>query len=257
MSRPVRLTAAALAAVVLLASCKVDVHLGVRVSENGSGVVQARFVLDRDALDAIGGDLGERLRVADLVQAGWAVDVNETDAGAEAVAEKRFRTPEELTAIVDQLSGDVGPFRDFVLRRHRSTFETDFSFEGRVDLDAGVGASSLDPEDEGVVAELEDEGIQVEQLREFLRERVDQSFDVEVVVDLPGDGSHNAPREVGGEPRWTPRPGEVLELKAASSERHLDRLVLVSLGSVLGLGAAGVLAAWAVRRRRVPVTPSP
>lgn len=243
-----------LAAALFLTACKVDVHVGVRVGENGSGSVRARFVLDSDALQAVGGALSERLRVADLIQAGWTVEIDDREGGgAEAVAEKRFNTPEELTAVIDELSGDIGPFRDFVLERDHSTFGTDFSFTGRVDLESGVGPSALDPDDEGVVAELVEEGVEVEEIREFLRERVDQAFDIEVVVELPGDGPHNAPREVGGEPRWTPRPSEAVELMAESSERDLDRMVLVGLGVVFGLAAIGTLTGWGARRRRPPI----
>lgn len=232
----------------LLTSCKVDAHLGVRVAEDGSGSVEARFVLDRDALAALGGgDLSRRLRAADLVQAGWTVEVEGAEdggggaGGARIAAEKGFATPGELTEVVDELSGRVGPFRGFALTRHRSAFSTGFTFEGRVDLRGGVGPSSLDPGDEGVVAELEGEGVEIGALREFLRERIDEAVGLEVVVDLPGDGSHNAPHEARGEPRWTPRPGEAVELRAESKEQDLDRIALVALGALLAAAALWLL----------------
>ena len=246
-----RRLAVLVAATLLLTSCKVDVQLGIRAAEDGSGAVRARFVLDGDALDAIGGDLEEQLRVADLLQSGWKVDVSERKGGgAEAVAEKRFAGPEEFSAAIDELSGDIGPFQDFGLRRERSTFSTSFRFEGKVDLESGVGASSLNPQDPGITEEIEAQGVDVEQLREFLRERVDQAFDFEIVVDLPGSGSNNAPDEVGGAPRWTPRVGEVVVLRAESSATDADRIALVVLGTVLLLVAAGIGVAWWIRRRR-------
>lgn len=253
-----RLAAALACAALLFTSCKVDVHLGVRVAENGSGAVRARFVLDQDALEAVGGDLAGRLRVADLVQASWKVEVDDTEGGgAEAVAEKAFARPEELTAIIDELSGDVGPFREFVLRRDRSLFRTEFTFKARVDLKSGVGPSTLDPADEGIAAELADEDVEVEELGEFLAERVDRAFGFEVVVDLPGEGSNNAPKHVGDDPRWAPRVGEVVELKAESSETDLDRIALVVIGGVLtvaAVAAVGVFTGWRFRRRRASST---
>lgn len=248
----------AMAAVVVLTSCKVDVHVGVRVYENGSGSVVARFVLDRAAIDAIGGDFEEQLRVADLIQAGWDVQVEAgKDGGAEAVAEKPFNRPEELTAIIDELSGDIGPFRDFRLTRERSTFRTDFTFAGRVDLETGIGASSIDPEDEAVRVEIEEEGVGVEELREFLKERVDEVFTFEVVAYLPGGGEHNAPEDLAGAPQWAPQVGEVVELKAESSLLATDRVALVVIGAGLGLTALAILLGVRFRHRAHEPRPSP
>lgn len=246
MRRPARgaVFAVALSLVLLLTSCKVDARLGVRVREDGSGSVEARFVLDRDALAALGGDLSKRLRAADLVQAGWRVEVEGNEGGgAEAVAQKGFATPGELAEVIEELSGRVGPFRGFTLTRDRSTFSTAFSFEGRVDLRGGVGPSALDPGDEDVVAELEGEGVEVGALRELLRERIDGAVGLEVVVDLPGDGPHNAPEELAGEPRWTPRAGEAAELSAESERQDLDRIALVALGALFGAAALWFLLA--------------
>lgn len=245
LTRRVPAGVAILFALLAMTGCKVDVHLGVRVAENGSGSVVARFVLDDDALRAVGGDLKEQLRVGDLTQAGWEVTVEPTsDGGAEAVAEKGFARPEELTAVIGQLSGDVGPFRDFRLGRKHSTFRTEFEFRGQVDLESGIGGSSLDPNDEGIAAEIEAQGVEIEQLREFLKDRVDKAFTVEVVVDMPGGGSHNAPKALAGAPQWTPRLGEVADLKASSSLFALDRAVLVGIGGVLGVAAIVAFAAW-------------
>lgn len=239
----------------VLTGCKVDLRLEVRVAEDGSGRVVARFVLDRAAVDAIGGDVGEKLRVADLEQARWAVDVTRTDeGGAEVVAEKRFARPEELPAVIEQLSGDEGPFQGFSLTRERSTFRTSFVFAGRVDLESGIGASSLDPDDAGVAAEIVEEGIEVEQLREFLKERVDPAFSVAVVVDMPGGGSHNAPKQSESAPQWAPQLGEVTELRAEASDFALDRAMLVGSGVALGLASLAAFARWwrVSRRRSLP-----
>ncbi|MBI2168858.1 MAG: hypothetical protein HYU28_05065, partial [Actinobacteria bacterium] len=236
------------------------VRVGVRVNENGSGVAQARFDADADALEAIGGDpasssqgaaraLEKRLRVADLVEAGWTVEVDDggsgKQTGATVVLEKDFATPDELAKVIDELSGDAGPFRDFHLTRKTSTFRTEFAFQGTVDLDAGIAGTALDPADAGIAPELADEDVEIAELSEFLRERIDEVFNIEVVVAMPGDGSHNAPGELAGEPRWTPSVGEAVELKAESSDLASDRLALVAFGLLLG----GVSAAMFVRHR--------
>lgn len=252
------LTVAAVLALVAT-SCKVDVRLGIRARENGSGEVQARFVLDDDARDVLGGDLEEQLRVADLVQAGWEVDVDENDDGAEIRASRSFATPRELTGVIGQLSGEAGPFRDFRLDRNRSAFRTDFEFTGMVDLEGGVGATTLDPGDEDVASEVEEQGVELEELRAYLSERMDAGFNIEVVAEMPGEGSHNAPSELAGEPRWQPLPGEVIELSASSSELDLDRVVLVAIAAALALASAAFFARWwwSRRTRQGSVTPRP
>jgi len=157
-----RLAAPLILIAVLLSSCKVDVHLGVRVRDNGSGTVQARFVVDREAVEAVGGDVEGALRVEDLVAAGWEVTVDQGDDGAEVVAQRGFASPEGLTRVVGELSGPEGPFRDFAVSRSRSTFRTSFEFEVVVDMPGGgnhnapetkAGAPRWAPE-VGEVAEL-------------------------------------------------------------------------------------------------------
>lgn len=234
-----------------LSACKVDVSLGVGVDDDGSGRVQVRFVLDAEAIEAIGGELGENLRVADLLQAGWQVQVDEDDDGAEVVATREFGTPEQLTEVVDELSGDVGPFRDFRLTRDRSFARTRFAFEGTVDLEGGVGGTTLDPSDLAVAEELEGEDVGVDDVQRFLSEQLDEVFGFEVVVALPGDGAHNAPSEVGGEPRWSPKVGETVQLRADATSTDLARITWLALAGLLLALAVGVYTGriW-VRRRR-------
>lgn len=248
--RRTRLVAAASAMVVLLAGCKVDIRLVVAADDDGSGSVTARFTLDAAAVETLGGDVESRLRVADLIQAGWDVDVEPAEAGTIVEARKAFSRPEELTGVIEELSGDTGPFRDFRLERSRSQFRTSFEFRGDVDLGAGVGASALDPGDDSLAAELSDEGIDVQALREFLGDRLDRAFSFEIVAALPGDGSHNAPGTISGEPTWRPSVGERVALRASSSDLDEARIALVALGAVLFLGAVALAATGRRRARR-------
>lgn len=235
-----RLAALVAAAALVFSACEVDVTLGVRVGDDGSGEVRAEFVLDEEAVDSLGGELGQALRVADLIQAGWEVEVDDEVEGAAAVATKRFGTPEQLRQVIAELSGEAGPFRDFRVARDRGFFTTEYEFAGSVDLEGGVGATALDPGDGALDVELEDEDVEIEELQAFLSERLTDVFDIRVIVAMPGDGSNNAPAAAGGEPQWNPAVGEVVELRASSSSLDVARIVWLALGVVLLLLAAGV-----------------
>lgn len=228
-----------------LSSCKVDVRLDVRVGENGSGVVQARFTLDREALEAVGGNLETALAVDDLVAAGWHVDVEPNGGGAEVTAERGFGDPADLTRVIGELSGERGPFRGFRLTRKHSAFRTSFAFRGGVDLADGVGPTLIDPSDAIVSAEAEHREVEVDEIRDYLLEQLDGAVTVEVTVALPGRGAHNAPGTRAGEPRWAPTPGDVVALSADSSVFELDRAVLVAIGGLLAAAALFTL----LRRR--------
>lgn len=255
----VRLAVIVAVAALVFSACKVDVTLGVRVADDGSGEVRAAFVLDEEAVDAVGGELGPALRVADLIQAGWEVDVDdEVDGGgAEAVAIKRFGTPEQLGDVIDELSGETGPFRDFRVTRDRGFFTTDYEFTGTVDLEGGVGATALDPGDDALATELEGEGVDIEALRDFLSERLAGVFDVQVIVAMPGDGSNNAPVSAGGEPSWSPDIGETAELRASSSSLDVLRIFWLAFGAVVLLLAVAVFTGRIVLGRRAGGEPRP
>lgn len=248
----VRLAAVVAVAALVFSACKIDVTLGVRVDDDGSGEVRAEFVLDEEAVDALGGELGQALRVADLIQAGWEVEVDDEveGGGARAVAVKRFGTPEQLSDVVDELSGEAGPFQDFRVTREPGVFTTAYEFSGTVDLEGGVGATALDPGDEALDTELEGEDVEIEELQEFLSERLADVFDIQVIVVMPGDGSNNAPASAGGEPRWTPMVGEAAGLRASSSSLDVARIVWFALGVVLLLSAVGVFTGRVIVGRR-------
>lgn len=235
----------------LFTSCRVDVQLLVAAEEDGSGLVRATFVIDEEALDALGGDLEDRLRVSDLLQVGWTVTTTpEEGGGAAVVAEKAFVDPDDLTVVIRELSGETGPLRDVRLTRSRSRFRTSFDFSGLVDLTAGVAGSSLDPDDEGLVQSLADEGVDVDTLSSFLGARIDEAFSFEIVAALPGDGDDNAPHSVGGEPAWRPEVGDEVVLQASSSRLDTIRVALLAAAALFGVLALGVVSDWGRRRRR-------
>jgi hypothetical protein len=217
-------------ATLLLAACQVDVHVGVQVNEDGAGSVTVAAGLDDAALARVG-NIGQQLRVDDLEAAGWNVTAPTREGDVTWVrASKGFTTPEEAGAVLDELTGPEGPFRDFAVRVDDGTFGTDYAVDGVVDLTGGPAAFG---DDElaallggdplgGTVAEVErEEGRPVAEMVNF-----------EVSVSLPGQSDPTV---------FTPNfaDGQPTEISASSSQRSgLASLAiwgLVALVGVIGL----------------------
>jgi len=123
---------------VLLASgCQVQIHTTVTMLENGHGTVTQAVGFDDAALRRVG-NLDEQLRVDDLTQAGWTVDPAVTEGDTTWVrAHHGFSSPQEATALVGQLSGPDGPYRDVVVERSEGLLSATYSVAGVIDPTAG------------------------------------------------------------------------------------------------------------------------
>jgi hypothetical protein len=123
---------------VLLASgCQVQIHTTVTMQENGHGTVMQAVGFDDAALRRVG-NLDEQLRVDDLTPAGWTVDPAVKDGETTWVrAHHEFSNPAEATALVGQLSGPDGPYRDVLVERSEGVLSSSFSVAGVIDPTAG------------------------------------------------------------------------------------------------------------------------
>ncbi|HUR22613.1 MAG TPA: hypothetical protein VMZ73_01955, partial [Acidimicrobiales bacterium] len=95
-------------------ACQVTLAAGVDVARDGTGRVTAGLGLDADALKEVG-DSATALRLDDVRQAGWQVEAprKEDDGLTWFRASKPFSDPEQVPAILAELNGAAGPFRDF------------------------------------------------------------------------------------------------------------------------------------------------
>jgi len=210
------------ALVLLLASaCQITVQAGVDAKADGSGFVRAAVGLDADASKAAP-DLAKQLRVDDLRQAGWTVTGpdNEGDGLTWVRASKPFSTPAQATAVMNELGGPKGPFRELVLRQHRSLLKSQTEFSGVVDLSEGLSAF-VDPE------------LQTKLGDSF---KLDSgAFRFEVRADLPGTTRV-----------WNPPIGQRTVLNASAESWRLVPVV----PAVVALLCAGAAVLLVIRRRR-------
>lgn len=141
MTAVVRRLLATATAVVLLASCRVDVTTSVEVEADGSGTIVVEAVADAELVEAAPG-LAEDLRTDDLVAAGWEIDgpTPTDDGGLQLVARHDFTGPAEATELLGQINGGQGPFRDLAVTRNVTGDQVTIIVDGSLGLEGGMRA---------------------------------------------------------------------------------------------------------------------
>ncbi|HEX8769662.1 MAG TPA: hypothetical protein VF711_02705 [Acidimicrobiales bacterium] len=202
-------------------ACQVTVAAEIDAKADGTGVVRAGVGLDADALKAAP-DLATQLRVDDLRQSGWTVTgpSSEGDGLTWVRASKPFSTPGQASAVMGELAGVDGPFRDLALRQSRTLLKSKTAFYGVADFSAGTSAF-VDPD---LRAKLGDD-LKLD----------NQAFRFEVTARLPGETK-----------MWSPPVGQRTVLQASAEGWRLVPVVPAAV-ALLCAAAAVVLV---VRRRR-------
>ncbi|MDG2428924.1 MAG: hypothetical protein P8M16_10940 [Acidimicrobiales bacterium] len=128
--------------VLVAAACRVDATVTIVVAPDGTGHVDVGLELDRAAIEAIGG-LDERVRVNDLVDAGWVIsgpfteNLSVTGTSAQIGARKAFDHPEHLDIVLAEVIGPKA-ISEIRLVREREFAETTWLLSGRIDLSRGL-----------------------------------------------------------------------------------------------------------------------
>jgi hypothetical protein len=235
-----------LAASLGLAACRVDATVTVRVRPDGSGTVTVRVHLDRAAVQAAtagGGSLTDRVRLGDLRAAGWRIrwDVakSQPPASATLTLSKRFARARDAAAVVREVSGTGGPLRDVRVTRDASTFRTQWSVRGTVELQTVHPGVAGDRE---LAGRLSAQRVDVASVDAALLAQLRDALHLSVVASLP----HGDPT------RWDARVGEVTVLRASTSHTDAARLLWLGAGIALALVAIVlvVVGERASRRRR-------
>jgi hypothetical protein len=226
----------------VLAGCRVDTTVTVRMRDDGSGRVAVKAALDAEAVRAVeagGATLETGVRLGDLPEAGWRVGEwrRDEDGSAAVVLERRFSAPEDVRRVIAEISGADGPLRGVRARRMRAWggLATDYEVDGRIDL-AAVKTGVAD--DAELVARLTGLDVDVADVDARLRAAIDTALQLEVVVVLPGGERVAVPAE----------PGASAPLHASSRVLEIWRIGLVAAALVLMV--TGVVVWRRPRRRR-------
>lgn len=134
------------AALAVLAGCRVDVGVDVQMAQNGSGTIIVTAAADAAVVSAAPG-LADDLRLDDVRAAGWAVDGPTATAGGglQLVLRHDFSTPEQATALLASLNGPQGPLQAVLLSREATDSAITYTVSGKAGLEAGL-ASFADPD---------------------------------------------------------------------------------------------------------------
>ena len=245
----------AVAMVLALSSCRVEIDLAVAVADDGSGTVSLRAVADA-ATVAAAPTIAERVLVDDLVAAGWTVDGPTTTADGQVVV-TLSRTFADATGL-ETILADIGPpLLDPVAERELDIDDLDrivaatntlratlglpdgFASFSDADLDAALGAAPFADDLDGVAPA--------------------DVLGFDLTVSLPSADGPQV-RE------WSaPLDGSTLDIEFVTRQGDDDGLTWSgALSTVLGIvlvvwvGASTLFVAWGVvaRRRRRPAVTS-
>lgn len=240
---------ALLATVFVLAGCRVDAEVAITVEDDGGGEVAVTVELDADAAAQLG-DAAVAPVDDDLRAAGWTIAEPETvdGGGVRFRAVRSFATPDQLPAVLDEVGGPDGVFRDVQLTIEDRFGETEYRFAAQVVLTGSPEQFS----DAELAAQLD--GLPLGRTPEelFLAGAMDPAaMALRVVVGLPGGLPDTGGRFADGAASWEfpVTGGEATDTRITSTSTVESSLtVLVALG-VLLLIAAAVVAVVAFRRR--------
>lgn len=247
---------AAVAAAVLLASCRVDQTVTLKVNPNGSGEVRINVVADA-AIVAAEPDLAADVRTDDLARAGWKVDGPEStdDGGLQIALTRPFATPTEATAVLAQVNGENGPLQGLALARAGKDTNSVWTLTGTLrvagGLDAFIDAGGRELLGGAPFAgEVSDAGLDL-----------GEAIGIEFIADIPGKVDSTSGLERDGTIVWrVPMDGSEIDL--ATSVTNVDVPATVAgvgrgvLRFLLALWIAATIAllaaVWVKNRPRTP-----
>lgn len=226
---------ALVAAVVLLASCRLDVGAEVSMRDDGSGTVTVTAVADAELLAKAPGALAD-LRLDDLKAGGWTVEgpAAADGGGQRLVVAKPFTSPEHGARVLAELSGPAGPLHDATVDWARSfaTVRSGFAATARLDGGlAGLGDAELVTALAGKVA-----------LSDLVTGDIGDGLKLTVTARLPGriTDSNGTVAADGASVSWTPdlRAGQAAELTATAEQRDTGALSARTRAKTARIGLA-------------------
>jgi hypothetical protein len=129
----------------VLASCRVDSTVSITVERDGSGSLDVLIVADKNIVAEVPG-LSTDLNFGDMVNNGWKVTGPEAteDGGLRVALSHSFNNENEATALLAQLNGNRGPFRDVQITRTGKSRDSVWTLSGRLEVTGGLQAFADD-----------------------------------------------------------------------------------------------------------------
>ncbi|MEO8697789.1 MAG: HAD-IA family hydrolase [Acidimicrobiales bacterium] len=232
-------------AAALLSACRIDASVDVAVRDDGSGEVHVNVGFDDEAL-ARAGDL----RLDDVRAAGWSVSGPQKEPERDASglqwihAIKPFAGSEQFTAIMSEIDGPNGIFRDFHLLRSTAFAKVTYSVTGTIDPTRGLDAFS-----DSEIAQLLGGNALGRPTADVLEETGDASLVLSIV--LPGHVKGDADRVGGSRAEWDVVPGAAPTTISVHSDDVQGGARRWSIfAAILGIAAVASLVLALVRRPR-------
>lgn len=230
--RRYRRAVAALAGALALAGCDARGTVRIAVAEDGSGEVTVSAALDAAAVEQLG-DVRTAVVLDDLTAAGWTVAEPRTTGELTVLeASKDFGRPEDLAAVLDEVSGPDGLFRDVDLEVSDGFASTRYELTGRV-----VASGSLtDFGDDGIAELLDGQrvGYSPEELA-LLLAADDSRVRLDIEVSLPGGERSDTTLDLAG---GTPTD---LSIDTGSTVRHATAVFWLVIAGASALATAALI----------------
>jgi hypothetical protein len=228
------------AALLLLAACRVDTRVDVTVNADGSGTVHTTLTFDDEAMARLGGVAGatQQVPVADLQRAGWNVSGwVRTANGTSVTLSHPFHGQADLSARLADLVGPGGMLRDPRLTHERGWFRSHDDLSMVVDLrspQTGIGS------DADLRARMRAAGLDPATLDAQLTSQLRDALHLTVVLHLPNGQTRS----------YDASSGSVATVKASESHTDYDGIVQVGIAIALVVLAGLLLLAATVGARR-------
>ncbi len=115
--------------------CESAIDVLIEVEEDGSGIVRVDAVLDGDTTGAILDLETVGLAVGDLEAGGWATEppVFLESGGLQLTASKEFGTPEQMTEVLEEITGDASLLARMELSRVKGFARVDYELTGSIE----------------------------------------------------------------------------------------------------------------------------
>lgn len=223
-------------AVVLLASCRVDTQVSMVVNPDGSGNVTVTIDVDKEIVQR-SPDIAENLDFSDLEKNGWQLTkpVDTASGGKQVVLVRNFANESEATAVLAQLNGDRGPFREVILRRGGKARDSSWNLSGRLEVTGGLQAFADDQLIAALGATPYENTVKSQNLD------LGKALTIEFVVSLPGELKSSTAIPENGTLTWrVATDGTPVDL--ATSTENVD--VVGTLGGIASKIGLVLLIAW-------------